>query len=162
MAHKVDFNAEEWTLIVEGPSLAGMHVLVAEPGGTAQERVAMAESYVEARSQCGPSNLLDEIVAEPPQVAFTHYGAPEAAGSTSVRNVALERLRSAASILKSKATAEDVAYYRRYVLGVARHVAEAHKEGGFLGFGGTRVTEREHRALEEVSAAFSAEPERRT
>jgi hypothetical protein len=41
---------------------------------------------------------------------------------------------------------------------VAQAVAAAHKEGGFLGIGGTRVSEAEEHALDEISAALGAPP----
>jgi hypothetical protein len=38
---------------------------------------------------------------------------------------------------------------------VSRQVAEATKEGGFLGIGGTRVSEEEHQAIAEITAAVA-------
>ena len=41
------------------------------------------------------------------------------------------------------------------VLTAARRAAEATKEGGFFGIGGTRVSEAEQRALDEIKSALS-------
>ncbi|MGH2893834.1 MAG: hypothetical protein ACRDPM_11315 [Solirubrobacteraceae bacterium] len=41
---------------------------------------------------------------------------------------------------------------------VAQAVAGAHKEGGFLGIGGTRVSEAEDQALDEISQALGEPP----
>ena len=51
---------------------------------------------------------------------------------------------------------EESAEYRQFVLSVAQRVAEAGKEGGFLGIGGTRVSAVETRAIEEIAAALGA------
>jgi hypothetical protein len=41
---------------------------------------------------------------------------------------------------------------------VAQAVAEAHKEGGFLGIGGKRVSAAEDQALDEISLALGSPP----
>lgn len=40
------------------------------------------------------------------------------------------------------------------LVSVAQKVSEAAKEGGFLGFGGTRVSEQEAATIKELSAAL--------
>ena len=40
--------------------------------------------------------------------------------------------------------------YRGFVLGIAERVAHAHKTGGFLGFGGKKVSDAEAAAIEEI------------
>jgi hypothetical protein len=52
---------------------------------------------------------------------------------------------------KSAAEAEE---YSKWVLSVAKSVAEASKEGGFLGFGGTKVSAEEEAGLRELSAGL--------
>jgi hypothetical protein len=46
--------------------------------------------------------------------------------------------------------------YGRLLVDVATRVAEASKEGGILGFGGTRVSEEEQRAIDEIRAAVGS------
>ena len=67
MTTKAAFSPEEWTVVLEGPSTAGMIVITAAHGGTFRETVAMAKAYTEARAQHGESELLDEIVAAKPK-----------------------------------------------------------------------------------------------
>lgn len=151
MTRKADFNAEEWSLVLEGPPIAGMVVLGAERGGTLRETMSMAQAYVEARQREGPSELLDAIVSEQPQVDRSRYRSIE-----EVRTEGLPRLREAVELLEQRATPEELDDYRRFVLTVAERVAQAHKEGGFLGVGGQRVSEREQAALDEVAATIGA------
>lgn len=68
MTKKADFNAEEWSAIVEGPLMAGMRVIVADRGGTIRESLAMGKLYAQARQQQGDSELLEELVSSPPQL----------------------------------------------------------------------------------------------
>ena len=44
--------------------------------------------------------------------------------------------------------------YKRFVFSLAEEVARAHKEGGFLGIGGTEISEREQAVLDEIAAIF--------
>ena len=60
MATKADFNAEEWSTVVEGPLLAGMRVVLAHGGGTIRETMAIGKVYAEARQAQGQSELLAE------------------------------------------------------------------------------------------------------
>jgi hypothetical protein len=65
----------------------------------------------------------------------------------------VETIRHGTQVMKSKAPAE-VETFRRLVSDVARNVAEASKEGGFLGFGGKKVSDKEKVAMERVAAAL--------
>ena len=45
MTTKADFNADEWSTIVEAPVLASMHVVGAGRGGTIRESLAIGRVY---------------------------------------------------------------------------------------------------------------------
>ena len=141
MTTKADFTPEEWDLVREGPPTAGMVALMADKGGSFRETWAMAKSYAEARKEHGESELLDALVAEKPDMK--RYGSAE-----ELDEVGLERLREAVVLLEEKATSDEVADYKRFVLGVASRVAEAHKEEG------ASVSEAERNAIEKVSATL--------
>ncbi len=149
MTKKADFDAEQWSTLVEAPVLAGMRVVTAGRGGTIRESMAMGKVYAAARQEQGESELLDDLVSSPPAMD------PKRIGSTGdVKGVAGERLREAVGILETKATADELATYRSFVLTLAEAVAGAHKEGGFLGVGGTQVTQDEQKALDEIAATL--------
>lgn len=150
MTTKADFNAEEWTTIVEGPLFAGMKVVAAGRGGTIRESTAMGRVYTHARQQQGASPLLDEIVASPP--ALDPKRAQE---GQDVASLTTERLHEAVALMRRKASPDEVAAYERFVTSVAEAAAQAHKEGGVLGIGGERVSEAEQAALDEIAAMLS-------
>ena len=50
-------------------------------------------------------------------------------------------------------TPTEGAAYGRFLVDLARKVAEASKEGGFLGMGGTRVSEAEQNVIDRIQAA---------
>ena len=143
MTSSAAFSPEEWTAVLEGPTSAGMIVVTAARGGTIRESIAMSKAYVEARSQHGESELLDDIVAAKPKTDHTRYHSAE-----EVRENGLKHLRDAVALLESKATAEEVDEYRRFVLALADKVAAAHKEEG------QSVSPAETEAIEQITAAL--------
>ncbi len=149
MTRKADFNAEEWSTVVEAPLLAGMRVMTAERGGSIRETVAIAKTYAKAREQQGESELLDELVATPPALGANRPGSQE-----EINAMSAERLREAVRILREKASPDEFESYSRFVLSVAEAAAEAHREGGFLKVGGKQVSEGEQAALDEIAATL--------
>jgi hypothetical protein len=147
MTKKADFNAEEWSVVLQGPPIAGMMVIAADRGGTLRESVSMGRGYAEAREQHGTSELLDEIVSASPEFDRERFRSPE-----ELRDRGPERIGEAIQLLEQKATPEEVSAYRGFVLGLADKVAHAHKEGGILGIGGKEVSEKEQAVLDELAA----------
>jgi hypothetical protein len=154
MTRKADFNAEEWSTVVDGPLYAGMRVISADRGGTLRESLAMGRVYQEARAHHGDSELLDELVKSPP--AIDPDAVRDAGGD--VASLTTRQLREAIGILEQKSTPADIDAYKKFVMTVAQAVAAAHKEGGFLGIGGKQVSDAENQALDEISAALGAPP----
>jgi len=154
MTRKADFNAEEWSTVVEGPVYAGMRVISADRGGTLRESLALGRAYKEARERHGESELLDELVKSPPSIDPDRVREP----GGNIAAVASERLRDAMGILEAKATAEEIDAYKRFVMTVAQAAATAHKEGGFLGIGGKQVSDAENQALDEISTVLGSPP----
>jgi len=73
--------------------------------------------------------------------------------SALARFLAIDALRSAAAIVDQKATT-DAAGFKGWLLAIAGNVAEASKEGGFLGFGGVPVSPAEKATLSEIATAL--------
>ena len=154
MTTKADFNAEDWSTVVDGPLYAGLSVIAASRGGTIRESVAMTRTYQDARAQHGTSPLLDELIASPPTI-----DAATVQKGGDVTQAATGTLRRAIEILDRVATAEETDAYKTFVMTVAQAVAGAHKEGGFLGIGGTAVSDAENVALDQISGALGSPPE---
>ena len=125
MTTKADFTPQEWDLVLEGPTSAGMIVITAQRGGVLRETVSMAKAYAEARQQHGQSELLDGIVAAKPEIDHTRYGSPE-----ELKEHCLAHLRDAVALLDGKATPQELDEYKRFIVNLADKVAAAHREGG--------------------------------
>ena len=65
----------------------------------------------------------------------------------------LGNIRDAVAVLEAKAEPGEVEEYKRFIVGLAERVAEAHREG-FMGLSGERVSEAERAAVEEIAATL--------
>lgn len=151
MTGKADFTDEEWETVLKGPPSAGMIVITAQRGGTIRESFSMAKAYTEVRQQHGDSELLDEVAATKPEIDHTRYHSADER-----KDAALQHLRQAVDLLQQKASSQEVDEYKRFVLTLAKRVAEAHKEG-FLGLSGERVSDAEQAAVAEIAQTLGAE-----
>jgi hypothetical protein len=146
MTSKADFTDEEWTVLREAPTSAGMLVVQADRGGMFRETFSMAKAYTEARKEHGASQLLDDIVSEKPEVDRRRAGSKE-----ELRANLLQHVRDAVALLEAKATGEELAEYRRFMMALANRVAEAHSEGD-----GERVSDPERQTIAEIAEAAGA------
>jgi len=145
---KADFSEEEWKQVLEAPPSAGLIVIGSDRGGSVRESFSMAKAYTDARREHGESELLDEIVNAKPEMDRTRFKTPE-----ELKQHSLQNIRDAITLLKEKATDEEVEQYRKFVIDLSNRVAEARKEG-FMGLSGERVSDAERSAIEEINSAL--------
>ena len=125
MTGKSDFTEQEWDTVLKGPPAAGLVVASASRGGTFKESFAIAKSYGEARQQHGASELLDAITSAKPEVDHHFFHSVD-----DVKAAGLQHVREGIEVLERKATPDEVNDYRRFVLTLSDHVANAHREHG--------------------------------
>jgi hypothetical protein len=66
---------------------------------------------------------------------------------------AVDALKATSALLDAKGGL-DAAPFKTWLAGIAKSVAEAAPEGGFLGFGGTQVSEPEKATVAQIAAAL--------
>jgi hypothetical protein len=69
---------------------------------------------------------------------------------------ATENIGKAIALLSRKGDTADLAAYQTFVRGLADKVANAAKEGSFLGFGGERVSGNERQMIAQIETALGA------
>ena len=143
MTGKTEFTLEEWELVLVGPPSAGLIVVTAQRGGVFRETFAIGKVYAEARREHGASQLLDEIVGARYERDHTRYRSAK-----EMKRGGLQNLRDATALIEQKATPEELAAYKRFVLTVADKVANAHREEG------VDVSAAEQAAIDEIAAAL--------
>jgi hypothetical protein len=163
MATKASFTPEEWTLLLEAPMLAGMAVTAAEPSGIVgviQESLAAGKALVQVNTDAAANPLVKAVAAEFASsegrtAARDGIKARFEGGKPSeLKARSLEALRRVSALLATKAP-EDATAFKAWLTSVAQRVAEAAKEGGFLGFGGVQVSEAEKATLAEIGTALA-------
>lgn len=160
MANKTNFTTEEWKTLIEGVMMSGLAVTAAEPSGiwgVLKESFASSKAIIEGRS--GSDELVKAIEAEfetSEGRTFAREGFREklaGAKAAELKAKCIDTLKQVAAILEAKAP-EDAEAVKKWFYHISEKVAEADAEGGFLGFGGTQVTDAEKAALGEISSAL--------
>jgi hypothetical protein len=163
MVTKNDFTSTEWSTLRDTPHLVGLGTLVAEPSGlgTIKELIALFAGI--SANQSSEIPLIRDLTCRPEVEAAQsavkeRFGGSMGAGSKeAVQTLALEQARSSMTILNGKASAEEINAYRRLLYNLAERVANASREGGFLGFGGKAVSPAEQTFLDELREAIQLE-----
>lgn len=160
MTGKSDFTTDEWSQLIESTMLASVAITAADPHGLwgmLQEGWANAQGLMAARQSSTPlikAVVEDLTTSEGRTIARDDIkkrleGAP--AADISAR--ALTGLTSVAALLDAKAGA-DAGPFKQWIYDQAKNVAEAGTEGGFLGFGGVKVSDNEKATLKQIAAAL--------
>ena len=141
------YSAEQWTKVRLAPMAVAQAVMDASPSGTfgrSKELAAVASAITVSRSTASPTSLVN--------LAFDEdVTSKEGEALKKNPGVAIGVIRDAFSAVSTNSPG-DTSEYGRMLVNVAIQVAEASKEGGFLGVGGTRVSESEQKTIDQVRA----------
>ena len=167
MVTKNDFSSADWSTLRDTQYLVGFATLMAGASGlaTVKELFALSQGILE--NQGSNIALVRDLTAtsemEAAQTSLKQsFGEAQGKPSPeSVRQRALEQARSSITILEKNGSKEETDVYRRMLYGIAEKVANAAREGGFLGFGGTQVSEGERSFLDELRSTLQLEQVRR-
>lgn len=160
MLTKNDFSADDWAVLRETPHFVGVATMLAGASGlgTIKESIAAAQTVMEGQSSEVPllrdlSNR-EEVMAAQGALRNLVGTLGSDASKEKIQDLALERVRAALGLLASKASPEETQAFRTWLSTVGEKVAKAAREGGFLGFGGTQVSEGEQAFLASLSTAL--------
>jgi hypothetical protein len=161
MTDKSNFTPEEWKLFLQSVIAAGIAVTAAEPSGLwglLKESFAGGSELAKAKMDPGANALIKAVVAD----FSTAEGSAARDGlkntfkgskPAEIKDKCIEILRQTAAIVDAKAPADATAL-KNWLQQISQHVAEASKEGGFLGVGGVPVSDAEKATLTEISSAL--------
>ncbi|HEY6762830.1 MAG TPA: hypothetical protein VI318_25230 [Baekduia sp.] len=162
MTSKADFTDEEWARLKRSPFVAGMGISLADPGGPIEafkETSATLKSVIAAAERGEHGDLVREVASEDTDEARHHKnplgGFKPTKGATAGVEI-LDELRAVNSIISAKASADDAAAFRAWLMETAQAAANAAKEGGFMGFHAERVSAGEQRMLDSLREALTA------
>lgn len=172
MLTRESFSIEEWAQVLSAPSAIGAMVVTADPSGPmgliGEFRAIMnsMKAYVEAHA--AESNLMaviQEYIATKPsqeeEAQLKEWAQKQQdemkANKPQSPEELHERIRStvttALDMLRAKGASEaDIESFKNMMYTVAEATAEASKEGGFLGIGGIRVSDKEASVLAQIKS----------
>ncbi len=155
MTTKADFTDEEWTSLLQAPTAAGMYIMMADPNfviGSMKEALAVSAGII-SREKEHNSELLTSLLADFKDKDMVKQARLkfEKKDLEAMQQTAYTVLEKVVRLLAEKATPEEADEIKNWLYELGVKTAEAAKEGGFLGFGGTRVSEKEKKALQELA-----------
>ena len=162
MADKSSFTPDEWKCILEGVMMASVAVTAAEPSGLwglLKESFAAGTTLAAGKTDAGSNALIKAVVADfetSEGRSLARDGLKEKLAGSKVAEIktkGLEALRQVGTLVDTKAPA-DAAAFKGWLRQISQQVAEAAKEGGFLGIGGVRVSDAEKATLAEIASAL--------
>jgi hypothetical protein len=161
MATREDFAEVEWAVICDAAHSAAFAMMLVGHSGLFGSMKEMLVAGKTAAAGLASDSELVRAICQPEAMGLMRERLTEAmteAEGMDPREVlagkAVEWLREALPIVKKKAP-EDAEAYQRWVLESAETMANASKEGGFLGIGGERVSPAEAALLAALRAAVA-------
>lgn len=157
MISKSDFTPEEWQLVFSAAPLAGLAITAASPSGpfgVMKEVFAVGLAMSDAVKQHNPNPLVQAIVQDIQARATKPERPANLTTPEEAKQFALDRLRQAGELIGRKAPPDVADGFKKWLLALAQRVAEASSEGGFLGFGGEKVSDAERTTLRDIAAAL--------
>jgi hypothetical protein len=155
MTTKSDFTEEEWARVRRAPFVAGMAISMADPGGPIEMAKESMGTVKSATNPPSREQLLTDIALDLQSMTQQRQNPlsdfkPQAPGQIQ------EELRAVSDIVSSKASAEEAAAFKQWLLTTAQAAADAAKEGGFMGFGAIQVSEGEQNMLDQLRSTIGA------
>ncbi len=165
------YTEDELNLLACVPQMIGTAIASASSSGlfgTGKELFASASSLVEGVKSYPNNSLIRQIVPDPTgdrakamerarksrDWVTARMKAKGVNSAEGLRALMLEDTRAASTLLAAKASPAEASEYRQWALSLAEKVANASSEGGFLGFGGERVTAAEKALIDQVKSAL--------
>jgi hypothetical protein len=155
MTTKSDFTEEEWARVRRAPFVAGMAISMADPGGPIEMAKESMGTVKSATNPPSREQLLTDIALDLQSMTQQRQN-PLKDFKPQAPDQIQEELRAVSDLVSSKASAEEAAAFKQWLLATAQAAADAAKEGGFMGFGAVQVSEGETKMLDQLRATIGA------
>ncbi len=152
------YTPVEWRKLVEVPVLLGRAMMAVSPSGgvgMTKEIMEMRKCLEATQFQGPPESLLRQLSQHlhgNMEAIWSNAGQAfrDRWDAANVRQTALTACQQVLPLL-NKVPVQDALAYKEFVYNLAQKVAEAGKEGGFLGIGSQTLSDTERDLLKDVS-----------
>jgi hypothetical protein len=150
LAGRTDYSHDEWMELRRAMMGAAVLVSLAEGGGEDMipEMLAVSEHLLSAR-RSHKSQLCRELA----DIQRFQSGFQAGMSVAEYEGPALESISAAMKLVATRTPSESRAF-REFLIGLAETAANAHKEGSFMGIGGSRISQAEAAAIAKVKRAL--------
>jgi hypothetical protein len=170
------FSEEEWAVLTQAPMQAIIALTLADktdPVSFMKEVEAGVKILAteQQRQDLPPDGLVNSVVSALNEVDLAD-GTPsdslllkkefqilryirDLKNASDGRNAAIAHFDKVKAVLAAKVTGVQANEYKDWLLAIAKKVAEAVKEGGFLGIGGEKISEAEASVLRKLEEALT-------
>ncbi len=163
------FTEDEIFLLTNTPTLIGTVMAFAEGSGlgTIKEMFASSKSFLNGIKEYPNNEIITGILPtigefkeamgkakEMREKSMARLKEKGVNSSEKLREQLIADSQAVAKLLDEKASAEEASEYKEWSMRIAENVAKAAKEGGFLGFGGTQVSDGEVEAFAQIAEAL--------
>src|SRR5215467_1725087 len=162
MTGKLDFTLDEWNLLLESVTMAGIAISAADPSGLwglLKESFAEGSALMAAKADSAAKPLIKALVAD----FQTSEGRSTARDGlkqkleglkpAEITAKCIDNLGQAGAVVDAK-TPDDAAAFKAWLYQISQHVAEASREGGLFGAGSGPVSDKEKATLQQISTAL--------
>ena len=159
------YTNDEWLCLVETPVKVGRAMMAVSPSGAigmTQEILALRKSMTEglqAAKQPLLVNIRQHVQSQDVMEAIwddAGHAFGDRWDAANVRQTAIVACQQALTLLK-KIAPQDAQAYKEFVYATALKVAQAAKEGGFMGIGGVAVSAEEQSLLNDISRTLGVQ-----
>ncbi|NTU84952.1 MAG: DUF937 domain-containing protein [Chloroflexales bacterium] len=154
------FTDAEWADLQAAPVNAGALIMLADPsggGGLGKEIDALQVAVGKAVASSAPTDLVNILFRDgiPTSVVDDLVKSYQKTDGLIMREALLTPVSAAMAAVRAKGVKGEAEAFQSLLTATLQQVASAAKEGGFLGIGGTNVSDAEKEALDAVSAALA-------
>jgi hypothetical protein len=154
-----DYTTEEWQAILTAPYLAAMLIIVSDMNLGFLSEIGSLTQAIQASIGGSKSELVralaaDAITKEQQQKIQDRMASFKGEqDQAALQGGMMQAIVEAAGVVSAKSPDEGQVY-RAWLIYLAGQTAEGSKEGGFLGFGAVRVSDKEKSAMDDLAEAL--------
>ena len=165
MSVVTDYTQDQVEKMMAAPMLVSMYIMgssLSGPVGLVKEMMSGVETAMKVAKESAPDSILHTLFSEEnmkkEQDKMQQETKESTAGAQNMDEAKAKMLadvKGAVEIISSKGSPEEIEAYKKLMVSVAENVANAAKEGGFMGIGGTIVNDAEKTAIADIKTAVA-------
>lgn len=172
MTFEQRFNEDEQVMLSSLPTLIGSVMSLAEGSGlaTIKELISGATSVMSGAKDFASNEIItgvlpnltnrEEAMTKAKELKSklqSQLKTHEIDSKEELRQYVIDTCEKVNEVLNGKSNPAEADEYKKWTLNVAENVAKSASEGGFLGFGGTQISEGEKKLFDDIASALNVQ-----